>query len=154
MEHEASQNRKTDVAHVELMSQGMINENYDIIEAAIRACTGDSDETAAIAMLQLKTDKMGAWAVWVPDGDSHRIGAVVVTQLGMYGLNGAVAANIYSLHGEGVDMHQWVQAFASMVDQLRACGVRYVVAQTENQRVSDIAQECGFTARRFCVKEL
>lgn len=154
MEHEASQNRKTDVAHVELMSQGMINENYDIIEAAIRACTGDSDETAAIAMLQLKTDKMGAWAVWVPDGDSHRIGAVVVTQLGVYGLNGALAANIYSLHGEGVDMHQWVQAFNSMVDQLRAFGVRYIVAQTDNPRVSDIAQECGFVSRRFCVKEL
>ena len=154
MEHAESQNRKSDVAHVELMSQGMINENYDIIEAAIRACTGDSDETAAIAMLQLKTDKMGAWAVWVPDGDSHRIGAVVVTQLGVYGLNGALAANIYSLHGEGVDMHQWVQAFGSMVDQLRAGGVRYVVAQTENQRVSDIAQECGFVSRRFCVKEL
>ena len=44
------------------MSQGMINDNYDLIEAAVRASTGDSDETAAIAMLQLKTDQMGAWA--------------------------------------------------------------------------------------------
>ena len=72
MEPEGSQKKNHDgVAHVELMSQGMISDNYDLIEAAVRASTGDSDETAAIAMLQLKTDQMGAWAVWVPDGEPN-----------------------------------------------------------------------------------
>ena len=155
MEPEDSQKKNHDgVAHVELMSQGMISDNYDLIEAAVRASTGDSDETAAIAMLQLKTDQMGAWAVWVPDGESNKIGAVAVTEIGTYGLNRQTAVNIFSFYGEGISMAQWAAAFESMIAQLRQFGIKYVVAQTTNPRVSDIAQECGFEIRSFCVREL
>lgn len=128
---------------LEPLDQSGLTLHWPHIEEALRQSLGDNVETAA-AQHALRSDRLGAWAIWVPDGESNRVGGILITDTIQRGLSGGVALSIYALHGTGITNPQWIDTLGALKDVCRARGIGHIVAITPHENVVKLAQSLGF----------
>ena len=125
----------------------------ELAECLKQSLGGDLIETAS-AQHALRAGRLGAWVVWVPAGEEHRVSGTVVTHTMSDGMSGRTAVNIYGIHGNGVTLDQWKGVFGQLCDMSRQAGMSRVIAMTPHANVVKLAEGLGFKVTNLLVKEL
>lgn len=143
MDQQASNPQQNSVT-LEPLDQSGITLHWPHIEETLRQSLGDNVEVAA-AQHALRNERLGAWAIWIPDGaGSNRVAGILVTDIVHRGLSGGTALSIYAIHGMGISKEQWIQCIGFLKAVCRERGIGHIIAITPHDNVVQLAQTLGF----------